>query len=60
MSSRLLAVALLLLALARERTLRLLGSAREWLMRNALKVGAGLVAVLGVVLIRNGIAGLSA
>jgi hypothetical protein len=54
-----LAVALLMLSVARDGTLRVLHRARGWLTRNASKIGAVLVAVLGVVLIRNGIVGLT-
>jgi hypothetical protein len=54
-----LALALLMLTVARDGTLRVLHRARGWLTRNASKIGAVLVAVLGVVLIRNGIVGLT-
>ena len=54
-----LAVALVMLTVARDGTLRVLNRARAWLTSNASKIGAVLVAILGVALIRNGIAGLT-
>jgi hypothetical protein len=53
-----LAVAILLLLLARESTERRLDGVRRWLERHAHTVGAVLVLALGVALMRNGIAGL--
>jgi cytochrome bd-type quinol oxidase subunit 2 len=55
-----LAVALVLLLLARDWTQRLLGSVRGWLERNARTVAAVIVVLLAVSLLRNGIAGLTA
>ncbi len=54
-----LLVALVALVFARERTMRVLGGARDWLTGNAFRVGAVLVAVIGIVLLRDGIAGLT-
>ena len=54
-----LAVALLLLALAREWTKRILGVVRAWLERNARNVAAGIVVLLAISLLRSGIAGLT-
>jgi len=51
--------ALVLLLLAREWTERLLAHARGWLERRAMTVGYAIVIVLGVVLLHNGIAGLT-
>jgi hypothetical protein len=53
-----LLTALLLLALAREWTGRLLENARTWLERNARTIAAVILVVLAAALIRNGIAGL--
>jgi hypothetical protein len=53
-----LLTALLLLALAREWTGRLLEHARTWLERNARTIAAVILVVLAAALIRNGIAGL--
>jgi cadmium resistance protein CadD (predicted permease) len=53
-----LAVAILLLLVARESTERRLDGVRRWLERHAHTVGAVLVLALGVALMRNGIAGL--
>jgi hypothetical protein len=53
-----LLTALLLLALAREWTGRLLENARTWLERNARTISAVILVVLAAALIRNGIAGL--
>ena len=52
-----LAVALVMLRIAPGGTLRVLHRAHEWLTRNATRIAAVLIAVLGLVLIRNGIAG---
>jgi hypothetical protein len=54
-----LAVALVMLTIARDGTLRVLHRAREWLTRNATKIGAVLIVIIGVALIRDGIAGLT-
>jgi hypothetical protein len=54
-----LAVALVMLTVARDGTLRVLHRARAWLTRNATKIGAVLILVVGAVLIRDGIAGLT-
>jgi len=54
-----LAVALVMLTVARDGTLRVLHRARAWLTRNATKIGAVLIVVVGAVLIRDGIAGLT-
>jgi cadmium resistance protein CadD (predicted permease) len=53
-----LAVAILLLLVARQSTERRLGGVRRWLERHAHTVGAVIVLALGVALMRNGIAGL--
>ena len=55
-----LAIALLLLLVARDWTKRVLGSVRVWLERNARNVAAVLVVLLALSLLRNGIAGLTA
>ncbi len=54
-----LATALLLLLLAPAWTKRVLGNVRGWLERNARNVAAGLVVLLALSLLRNGIAGLT-
>jgi len=54
-----LATALLLLLLAPAWTKRVLGNVRAWLERNARNVAAGLVVLLALSLLRNGIAGLT-
>ncbi len=54
-----LSVALLMLRIAPEGTLRILHRAHEWLTRNAARIGAVLIVILGVVLLRDGIAGLT-
>jgi hypothetical protein len=53
-----LAIALLMLLVARDWAMRALGKARAWLQRNARTVAAVIVIALAVALIRNGIAGL--
>jgi hypothetical protein len=53
-----LAVALVLLAVAREWTGRVLTGARGWLERHARTVAAVIVVLLSLALIRNGIEGL--
>ena len=52
--------ALLALVVAREWALGVLGRARGWLERRAVLIGAGLALALAAVLLRNGIAGLTA
>ena len=54
-----LAVALLLLVVARDWAERLLEGVRGWLERNARTVAAAIIVLLAVSLIRNGIAGLT-
>jgi len=54
-----LAVALLLLLVARDWTMRILGSARDWLQLHAMQVAAVLVVLLALSLLRNGISGLT-
>jgi hypothetical protein len=53
-----LAAALIMLTVAREKTMRWLHTARDWLIRNARKVAAVLVFLLAASLLRNGLAGL--
>jgi len=55
-----LLAALVALVVARERALGLLGRVRSWLERRAVLIGSVLVLVLAAVLLRNGIAGLTA
>src|SRR5256885_339990 len=55
-----LAIALIMLLVARERTQRALQSARTWLERNARTVAAVILLLLAAALLRNGIAGLTA
>jgi hypothetical protein len=54
-----LAVALLMLVVARARTEALLGGVRDWLVLHARTVAAVLVVLLAAALLRNGIAGLT-
>ena len=54
-----LSVALVMLRIAPDGTLRILHRAHEWLTRNASRIGAVLIVILGVVLLRDGIAGLT-
>jgi hypothetical protein len=54
-----LGVALLMLLVARERAMRILVAARGWLERRARTVAAVILVLLGVVLLRNGVAGLT-
>ncbi len=54
-----LSVALVMLAIAHDRTERVLIRAREWLERNARTIAAVILVLLAGVLIRNGIAGLT-
>lgn len=53
-----LLVAIILLVVARDWAMRLLGGARGWLERHAMTVAFVLVALLAAALLRNGIAGL--
>jgi hypothetical protein len=53
-----LAAALIMLTVAREKTMRGLHTARDWLIRNARKVAAVLVFLLAASLLRSGLAGL--
>jgi len=55
-----LAVALVLLVVARGWTTRLLEAAREWLELHARTVAAVLIVLVSLALLRNGIAGLTA
>jgi hypothetical protein len=55
-----LAVALVLLVVAREWTERALGGVRAWLELHAKTVAAAIVVLLALSLLRNGIAGLTA
>jgi hypothetical protein len=54
-----LITALILLVVARAWTERLLGLVRAWLERRALTVGYVIMILLGIALLRNGIAGLT-
>jgi Sap, sulfolipid-1-addressing protein len=54
-----LAIALVLLLVAREWTTRVLGSARVWLELHARTIAAVIVALLALSLLRNGISGLT-
>jgi len=54
-----LALALLMLLVARERAERWLGEARKWLERRAMTIAAAIVVLLAVSLLRNGISGLT-
>lgn len=54
-----LAVALLMLVFARDRTMSILGRARGWLEQHARTIAAVILIALGVALLRNGIAGLT-
>jgi hypothetical protein len=53
-----LALAIVMLFIAPDRTKRTLVGIRDWLVRNAMKVAAAIVALLALSLLRNGIAGL--
>jgi hypothetical protein len=55
-----LAVAIVLLLVAREWAERLLESVRRWLDKNARTIAAVIIVALAISLIRNGIAGLTA
>jgi hypothetical protein len=54
-----LAIALVLLLVARDWTQRRLRSARDWLQLHAMTVAAVLVVLLSASLLRNGISGLT-
>jgi Sap-like sulfolipid-1-addressing protein len=54
-----LAIALVMLAVARDRTQRTLVAARGWLERNATTIAAVVLILLAAMLMRNGIAGLT-
>lgn len=54
-----LALALLMLLVARERAERFLRNTREWLERHARTIAAAIVVLLAASLLRNGIAGLT-
>jgi hypothetical protein len=54
-----LVVALVMLAIARDRTQRTLVAVRGWLERNARTIAAVILILLAAVLMRNGIAGLT-
>jgi threonine/homoserine/homoserine lactone efflux protein len=54
-----LAVALVMLLVARERTVRVLTAARGWLERHARTIAAVLLFLIAAALLRNGIAGLT-
>ncbi len=54
-----LSVALVMLAVAHDRTERALVRAREWLERNARTIAAAILILLAGVLIRNGVAGIT-
>lgn len=54
-----LAFAIVMLFVTPERTRRVLVTVRDWLVRNAMKVAAAIVALLALSLLRNGIAGLT-
>jgi uncharacterized membrane protein len=54
-----LMLALVMLAVARDRTQRVLAGAREWLERHSMTVAAVLLILLGALLVRNGITGLT-
>jgi len=54
-----LTIALLMLVFARERTMRLLSSARVWLERNARSIAGVILVLLGLALLRNGLIGIT-
>jgi hypothetical protein len=54
-----LGLALLMLAFAPQRALRILQASRSWLERNARFIAAVILVALGAALLRNGIAGLT-
>jgi hypothetical protein len=53
-----LAVALIMLLVARDWAERVLNAARDWLVLNAVKVAAVIVVLFAAALLRNGISGL--
>jgi len=53
-----LAIAIVLLLVARDWAMRVLERARDWLLRHAQTVAAVIVVLLALVLLRNGISGL--
>jgi hypothetical protein len=53
-----LLAALVMLIVARERTLRWLAAARRWLERHVRTIAAALLVVVAAALLRNGIGGL--
>jgi hypothetical protein len=54
-----LSIALIMLALAPERTKRTLVRGRDWLMRNARLIAVGIMVLLVAALLRDGISGLT-
>jgi drug/metabolite transporter (DMT)-like permease len=54
-----LAVALIMVAVSRDWTTRLLRHVRDWLVRNARLIGAVIMVLLAAVLLHNGISGLT-
>src|SRR5436190_7776736 len=54
-----LAVALVMLLVAHDWAIRILGSARDWLVQHAWTIAMVLVALLAASLLRNGISGLT-
>jgi 4-amino-4-deoxy-L-arabinose transferase-like glycosyltransferase len=54
-----LAVALVMLVFARDRAVRTLEAARNWLERHAQTIAAALLVLIAAALLRNGIAGLT-
>ena len=54
-----LGIAIVMLVVARDWTVRLLVRVREWLVRRAWTLGAMLLLLLAAVLLRNGISGLT-
>jgi len=54
-----LITALVLLVVAPSATVRVLGALRQWLERHAVTVGYTIALLLGIALLRNGIAGLT-
>jgi hypothetical protein len=54
-----LLVALVMLAVSRDWTERLLGRVRDWLVRNARLIAAAIMILLAAVLLRTGISGLT-
>jgi len=54
-----LGMALVMLVVARDWTVRILNLARDWLVLHARTVAAVIVVLLAAVLLRNGISGLT-